>query len=285
MFLQMFYSGLDSYSKTLTKKNEEFSAELAAAEADGVITYEERETIRNMRRNIRKECCRSFIGEAKAKLEQIKKQTVSQLFEGFCELCMKYNTFSERGGFDVSEEARRLKDVITRNYICDANKLKYFATVEIEEGSDDNPTIFDVLSNLQLYMDEPQFPRWLTYLQDIFMFLIYNEDYNKRGLWESMKKEPLEDKDCDPIYPYMVTYYKENVDRDNVKKCTYRVPLPATGNSEGYTVTLLTDEEYLPQTYFCIPLRYGSSDRWWINPFLIPKNAIRDIGYPETKTK
>lgn len=285
MFLQMFYSGLDSYSKTLTKKNEEFSAELVAAEADGVITYEEREMIRNMRRNIRKECCRAFIIEAKAKLEKIKKQTASQLFEGFCELCMKYNTFSERGGFDVSEEARRLKDVITRNYICDANKLKYFATVEIEKNSDDNPTIFDVLSNLQLYMDEPQFPRWLTYLQDIFMFLIYNEDYNKRGLWETMKKEPLEDKDCDPIYPYMVTYYKENVDRDNVKKCTYRVPLPTTGSSEGYTVTLLTDEEYLPQTYFCIPLRYGSSDRWWINPFLIPKNAIRDIGYPETKTR
>lgn len=285
MFLQIFYNGLDSYSAELTKQKADFSAKRAAAEADGVITYEEREEIRKIRSNIRKECCKKFIEKAKEKLEEIKKQNVSQLFEGFCEICMKYNTFSERGGFDVSEEARRLKDVITRNYICDANKLKYFATVEIYEDGEDNPTIFEVLSNLQLYMGDPQFPRWLTYLQDIFMFLIYNDDYNKRGIWETMKKEPLEDKDCDPIYPYIVTYYKENVDRDNVKKCTYRVPLPDTGNSDGYTVTLLTDEEYDPQTYFCIPLRYGSSDRWWINPFLIPKHAIRDIGYPETKTK
>ena len=54
---------------------------------------------------------------------------------------------------------------------------------------------------------------------------------------------------------------------------------------ERYMVTLRTDEDYLPTTYYCIPLRYGSSDSWWINPFLIPKNVIRRIGYPDPEDK
>lgn len=162
-------------------------------------------------------------------------------------------------------------------------KLRRFAEVQTQSG--EKTTIFEVLGNLQKYMFEPSYSEWLTYLQDIFMFLIYNEDYNERGLWDS-GHDPLKDKDCDPIYPYIVTYYRENIDRDNVKKCTYRVPLPIAGvENEGYIVTLLTDEEYLPATYYCIPLRYGSSDSWWINPFLIPKNVIRRIGYPDPEDK
>ncbi|MDE7454471.1 MAG: hypothetical protein K2M64_01430 [Clostridia bacterium] len=283
-FLQVFYMGLDGYSKELMVRNEKYDAEVSEARSDGVITYEERERIRNMRRSIRKECSSAFKQEARETLDKIKGQNVSQLFEGFCDLCMKYNTFSERGGFDVSEEAKRLKYVIARNYICDANKLKTFATVKTV--GDKSVTIFDVLLNWPAYVKSPEFPEWLNYLKDIFMFLIYNEDYSEPGIWKTMKDRPLEDKDCDPIYPYLVTYYKENVDRDNVKKCIYRVPIPDMGDNNGDTVvTLLTDEEYIPQTYFCIPLRYGSSDKWWINPFLIPKRVISDLSYTDTKIK
>ena len=70
------------------------------------------------------------------------------------------------------------------------------------------------------------------------------------------------------------------MDRDNLKKCTYRVPMPIgenKGNGQGFVVTLLTEENYPPNSYFCIPLRYGSSDSWWINPFLIPKIVIRRL--------
>ena len=92
----------------------------------------------------------------------------------------------------------------------------------------------------------------------------------------------LEDKDCDPVYPYLVTYYKQNIDRDKMKKCTYRVPIPSNGsksdpNDKGKKVNLLTDDDYLADTYFCIPLRYGCSNNWWINPFLIPVRTIKDI--------
>lgn len=292
MFLQVFYAGLDSYAQKRIELDagadplvEAQTAQENAGEENrlGSPDAEDKEDDAKVKRRARlqREACNEEFQKAGArKLEEIKKQSLTKLFEGFCDMCMRYNDFSE-GGFNISEEGKRLKYLITRNYICDANKLKRFATVRDEDGV----TIFDVLDNLSNYAEEPDYAKWLTYLQDIFMFLIYNDDYNARGLW-ARKGDPLKDKDCDPIYPYIVTYYKENVDRDNVKKCTYRVPLPIAGvENEGYVVTLLTDEEYLPRTYFCIPLRYGSSDSWWINPFLIPKNVIRRIGYPEAKGK
>lgn len=290
MFLQVFYTGLDSYAATLKTKNDEFTAELAAVSElpqedleniSAEKVQEQKDHLMRRKFRIRKACDDEFIRVAKEKLAEIKSQTVSQLFRGFCDLCMRYNTFSNGCACDISEEAKRLKYLITRNYICDAQKLQSFAAVKTESGNE--VTIFDVLSDLQTYISDPEYPKWLTYLQDIFMFLIYNEDYNRRGLWDSREGQ-LEDRDCDPIYPYIVTYYKENLDRDNVKKCAYRVPLPVAGNENGI-VTLLTDDEYPPQTYFCIPLRYGSSDRWWINPFLIPKRVVRRIGYPDKKSK
>lgn len=285
MFLQIFYVGLDSYAEKQLELKEIFSAELSSASEDeqGEESSEDSEKVRKQRFKIRRECYDAFEQAAKTKLNEIKDQSLTQLFDGFCDLCTSYNTFSAEGEFNISEQAKRLKYAITRNYICDAKKLQLFASVVTQSGEE--TTIFEVLGNLQKYQPDPSFPEWLTYLKDIFMFLIYNEDYNERGLWRRTD-EPLKDKDCDPIYPYIVTYYKENVDRDNVKKCTYRVPLPIAGiENEGYIVTLLTDEEYMPQTFYCIPLRYGSSDSWWINPFLIPKNVIRRIGYPDSKTK
>lgn len=282
MFLQIFYVGLDSYTEKQIELREKFAAELTSV-ADDEEHSEDAEKAGKQRFGIRRACYEAFEKAAKETLNEIKDQSLTQLFDGFCNLCASYNTFSEEGEFSISDKAKRLKYAITRNYICDAEKLKLFASVVTSRG--EKTTVFEVLGNLQKYLPDPQFPEWLTYLKDIFMFLIYNEDYNKRGLWRSTG-EPLKDKDCDPIYPYIVTYYRENIDRDNVKKCTYRVPLPIAGlENEGYIVTLLTDEQYMPQTFYCIPLRYGSSDSWWINPFLIPKNVIRRIGYPESRTK
>lgn len=283
MFLQIFYVGLDSYTEKQIELRENFSAELAPAtgEGNGEENSDNTDKARKQRSAIRRECYNAFEKAAKERLNEIKDQSLTQLFNGFCDLCSSYNTFSAEGEFNISEQAKRLKYAITRNYICDAKKLQYFASVVTQGG--EKTTVFEVLGNLQKYQPNPLFPEWLTYLKDIFMFLIFNEDYNERGLWRRTD-EPLKDKDCDPIYPYIVNYYKENIDRDNVKKCAYRVPLPIAGiENEGYIVTLLTDEEYMPQTYYCIPLRYGSSDSWWINPFLIPKNVIRRIGYPESR--
>lgn len=270
MFLHIFYAGVDKYAEVkMTFKKNSNGSYPSKSEPDKI--------------EVNQICLDAFEAAAKEKLDEIKDKTVSQLFDSFCDLCSSYNTFSEEGRFDISEQAKRLKYVITRNYICDAKKLRRFALVDTDEGGE--LTIFDVLANLLTYRERKDFPKWLNYLKDIFMFLIYNEDYNCRELWNK-SGEVLKDKDCDPIYPYIVTYYKENIDRDNVKKCTYRVPLPTVGTeNEGYTVTLLTDEEYQPQTYYCIPLRYGSSDSWWINPFLIPKSLIKEIGYPERNKK
>ncbi|MGN0807847.1 MAG: hypothetical protein ACI4MN_05335 [Candidatus Coproplasma sp.] len=280
MFLQVFYVGLDSYTQKQMELNECSSDCSDKDDDDG--QHKSSSKAKKHSSVIRNECYRAFVYAARGRLEEIKDQSLTQLFDGFCELCSSYNTFSIGGEFNISEKAKRLKYAITRNYVCDANKLRYFVTVQ--PNGKEKTTVFEVLGNLQKYYSHPMFSEWLTYLKDVFMFLIYNEDYNERGLWKQGGKV-LIDKDCDPIYPYIVTYYKENIDRDNVKKCTYRVPLPVVGSeSEGYVVTLLTDEEYTPQTYYCIPLRYGSSDRWWINPFLIPKSVIKEIGYPESDT-
>lgn len=286
MFLQIYYTGLDGYAQVFMKKTEDFAAELEIAESTHTAVRgrdgddDAADAVKHRKFEIRKASYDAFVDLAKKKLNEIKSHDVLQLFVGFCELCTHYNTFSERSASNISEEAKRLKYMITRNYICDAQKLMSFAVVK--HDGDKIITIFDVLANLQTYISDPEYPTWLTYLQDIFMFLIYNEDYNRRGLWRDGAK--LDDKDCDPIYPYVILYYKENLDRDNVKKCTYRVPLPIAGR-ENDVVTLLTDEEYMPQTFFCIPLRYGSSDRWWINPFLIPRRVIKRIGYPDNKKK
>ena len=48
--------------------------------------------------------------------------------------------------------------------------------------------------------------------------------------------------------------------------------------NEGFMVTLLTDNEYTANgNYFCIPLKYGSTEGWWINPFMISTREFAEI--------
>lgn len=287
LFLQIFYTALDRYAATKQALAIEMEREEAAPkggslssdrsdaekaeEADSEIKLAQTRHKNNQRLR------EAFANAGAEKYEQIKNQTLSQAFDGFCEMCERYNSFNASDGFNVSEEAKRLKYLITRNYICDVQKLHYFTDITLSNG--EHSTIFKMLENLssKYYRDE-SFNQWLGYFSDIFLFLIYNEDYNERGLY--MKAEKLIDKDCDPIYPYLVNYYRENVDRDNLKKCAYRVPVPtgsggAETRNQGFVVTLLTEEDFPASTYFCIPLRYGSSESWWINPFLIPRLFVR----------
>lgn len=275
-FLEIFYAGLNKYSEcdqNYDEKSEQFD--------------EEHDTPRDkfMRRHTT--CIKAFKSAASDKYGEIKDRSLTQAFDGFCEMCARYNKFSDGSSLNSSEEAKNLKYLITRNYVCDVEKLRRFATITFADG--ETSTIFDMLENFSIkYYNDPSYQEWLTYFKDLFLFLIYNDDYNERGLYKSDNE--LEDKDCDPIYPYIVTYYKENVDRDNLKKCAYRVPIPTAkkgddSNGQGFVVTLLTENDYPANTYFCIPLRYGSSKSWWINPFLIPKSIVQDIFKAEASQK
>lgn len=265
IFLQVFYAGLNGYAI----KNDELSGRKPDKELN---TNEDRQKFwfGNHRA-----CVTAFEEAGRETLKKTKAQTVKQAYDAFCEMCSRYGTADNQ--FVISDEARRLKQLVTRNYICDVERLKHFATVTTDSGSE--ISIFDLLgNNAAEYLRESHYFEWLSCYKDVFMFLIFNEDYNQSGLYES--KKALKDKTCDPIYPYIVTYYKENVDRDNLKKCIYRVPIPTGSERErkdGYIVTLLMEYEYPANTYYCIPLRYGSSESWWINPVLIPKHAIRHI--------
>lgn len=284
-FLQIFYKGLDCYAKKkidlmeerpssgmLMVRGETTRGEDDFQEEDGKAG--EREWIKKYR----KECLDAFKRGAREQYAKIKGSSLSKLYDGFCAVCEQYNSFAVSGSFNISEEARNLKFLITRNYICDVSKLKFFASIKLANGEESN--IFKMLEDFSdKYYTDPSYLEWLDYFRDFFLFLIYNEDYNKKGLWNEGGGK-LRDKDCDPIYPYVVSYYSENIDRDQLKKCIYRVPIPTedSNNEESsIVVTLLTEENYHPGTYFCIPLRYGSSESWWINPFLIPTGVLEDI--------
>lgn len=262
-FLQVFYVGMDGYAESIKKKKESKNTTEFAPGGEPPEMF-------------------AFSQCAKNKNLEIENQTLTQLFEGFCALCEEYNVI----GLDTSlsddekrrreNKARNLKSLITRNYICDVKKLRYFVDIKLEDNT--HSTIFEMLGDSAYkYEREKDYKEWLNYFIDLFFFLIYNNDYYKHGLYEH--KEELIDKDCDPIYPYLVTYYRENVDRDNLKKCTYRVPVPTGGNDtdfneQGFIVNILTEKEYRPMPYFCIPLKYGASENWWINPFLIPRGFV-----------
>ena len=281
IFLQMFYKALDAYAfaKQQQKDFDQFEPGKEKKMQD---------------------CQDRFKEKAVEVLSEIKDQTLKEAYEGFCKICEKYNSYSFSDINSSREEAKRLKSLITRSYICDVKKLRFFAETTLPKPSGilrrredngepipENYTIFDMLDLLftEEFRSSEELPLWLGQFQDLFLFLIYNEDYNQKGLYNARdeygKPIELKDKDCDPIYPYIVTYYKENMDRDQLKKCAYRVPIPTSGaaingQDSGFVVTLLTDEEYQQDTYFCIPLRYGSSDSWWINPFLYPIQPVRD---------
>lgn len=281
VFLQIFYNGLDRYAEKRMQLSDK------SVPSDGETEDEARRRIMNQHR----QCFDAFTEKAQEKYDEIKYQSLSEVFDGFCELCNKYNSSATNDSFSISPEAKRLKYLITRNYICDVEKLRYFVTIQLQSG--ERSTIFKMLeSPSSKYFRDPKYYEWLDYFHDIFFFLIYNEDYNERDLWNETKVREkkdrdwtLKDKNCDPIYPYIVTYYKENIDRDNLKKCTYKVPMPTGGSKEnnrnGFVVTLLTEENYPPNTYYCIPLRYGSSESWWINPFLIPKFVMKRLKLEE----
>ena len=258
IFLQIFYEGLDAYA--ISKQ-----AYMNKQTNDGESNIEER----------RRQCRDAFIERGRKIYAVIKNQSVSQAYDTFCKTCEKYNK-SDGKSFSISEEAKRLRYLITRNYICNVDMLRYYATIEVSAG--EKTDIFRMLENFSdKYYSHPKFAEWLEYFKDVFLFLVYNEEYNKRGLYRTMND--LDDKNCDPVYPYIVTYYRENIDRDNLKKCSYRVPIPSSDSNgafhdKGYVVTLLTEEDYPSTTYFCIPLKYGSTDNWWINPLLIPRDDI-----------
>lgn len=258
IFLQMFYEGLDAFAdkKLSTGDKGEISSE--------------------RRHQIHKDLNDVFTEAAAHTYIKVKELSLTQNYEAFCKLCEEYNN-DGGNGFNVSDRAIRLKFLITRNYICDVSKLKHFVTIKLQNGKES--TIFHMLENFtDEYWGDPAYTQWLTYFKDFFLFLIYNDDYYERGLYDSDNGE-LIDKDCDPVYPYLVNYYRENKDRDNLKKCCYRVPIPVNGASgeehdKGMMVTLLTDEDFPAVTHFCIPLRYGSTDNWWINPFMIPAKGF-----------
>ena len=279
IFLQVFYEGLDAYSL-------KFQERALWDENLPVSGPESRLGI----------CTHAFKMRALSKLNDIaeKQKDATTAFGAFCDMCAEYNPFSYRDSTGSNQRAKNLKKIITRGYICDVEKLKLFATLDLCDSNDNNKKlyIFDILKNYSSQTYIANYEKYCDYLdqfKDLFFFLIYNEDYNNKGLFKSDKK--LEDKDCDPVYPYLVDYYKQNVDREQIKKCMYRVPIPTDfGESnrrqsrrneeedeEGLTVTLLTNEEYSGKEFFCIPLRYGSSDSWWINPFLIGVPPVRDI--------
>ncbi|MCH5157381.1 MAG: hypothetical protein J1G02_05880 [Clostridiales bacterium] len=295
IFLQIFYTGLNAYAikkKEIDKENLK-KATLAEkmrkkSQEDRKVSADELEKNAadkfEQRRKERKDLLDEFTQAAANKYADIHKQSLIEAFKAFCTMCNQYNTYDSSKEFSISEQADNLKYLITRNYICDEKKLRFFAEIDFEDGSTKEDgskyTVFDMLENFSYkYYNDVSYGKWLNYFQDVFLFLIYNEDYHKHGLY--LENNVLEDKDCDPIYPYLVTYYKENTDRDNLKKCTYRVPIPTKRDTDpkeqGYVVTLLTEQEFPASTYFCVPLRYGSSENWWINPFLIPRGFVHKM--------
>ena len=286
-FLLVFYELLDYYA--LDKERNENSA----------LTYSDEDVSNtgvDTRFTARRQLIENCKSQAKDKLKEIGDLNLVESFDKFCDLCDDYM----RGSFDKSNagsfdaKSKRLKKLITRSYICDSSKLRFFANTSFPKESrfwkDPNvPETYSILEILQNkpsgVTSNPSFVNWLNHLKDLFLFLIYNEDYNEQGLYAKRTKDgetvAFKDKDCDPIYPYIVTYYNEQIDRDNFKKCSYRVPIPMNGDmptekDSVKTVTLLMEENYRPSTYFCVPLRYGSSESWWINPFLFPVAPLQD---------
>lgn len=280
VFLQVFYTGLDTYAQ--------FKEEIKPSPFEGQnkLSEDEELQLEQYQRKNRMACWSAFRESAENKLKEVGDQNVVEAYNAFLLMCHEYSSFSDDQGTRDIEKAKRLKRLLTRGYICDPQKLSYFATVSYKRGEKvEKTTIFEMSRLFNTYDDEISFSnddiiQCLGQFQDLFLFLIYNEDYNMKGLYNTNME--LEDKDCDPVYPYLVTYYKQNIDRDKMKKCTYRVPIPSNGltsdpNDKGKKVNLLTDDDYLADTYFCIPLRYGCSNNWWINPFLIPVRLIKDI--------
>ncbi len=257
LMLQIFYEGLDSYAEAMR------SSKANATRAE-----------------MHESCKKAFISAAKKKYYKIKDLSLSKMYDKFYEMCIEYNTTLQSEGFNVSEKARNLKCILTRNYICDVGKLNYFASIVFDDGTESN--LFAMLEDIDKYTKQKNYEKWLGYFKDFFMFLIYNDDYMERGIYEN-HPEQLMDKDYDPIYPYVVFYYQENIDKDHLKKCNYRVPIPCSrlteeNKNEGFMVTLLTDNEYTPNgNYFCIPLKYGSTEDWWINPFMISTQEFAEI--------
>lgn len=253
IFLQVYYDGVDGYADYYRGK-------------DAKVNY--------------KSGLDSFIKSARTRYHKIKDNSLSELYNSFHSLCEEYddNLFSSDGS---KEKAVKLKFAITRSYICDIQRLDYFVDIALPNGEKTN--IFHMVENLFSYTHYTEFPSWLSQICDFFMYLVYNDDYNKRGLYKLGNEDNLLDKDFDPIYPYIVSYYQQSIDRDMFKRCNYKVPVPSKDSVGGgpihnEVVTLLTDTDYeLNINYFCTPLKYGSTEHWWINPFMMPTYIFKDI--------
>ncbi|MBQ7879423.1 MAG: hypothetical protein IJ317_02115 [Clostridia bacterium] len=228
-----------------------------------------------------------FVKEGREKYLKIKDMSLSQLYESFLAQCCEYNPdATDKGYYSLAEKAKLLKKVITRTYICDVQKLKYYVAIQNDKGVDTN--IFEFVENLGRYAYLEEYNTWLGYILDFFIFLVYNDDCTNRGLVDSFESGEISEKEIDPIYPYIVCYYSQNIDRDRIKRCDYKAYIPAKYSTEGIedgkvakdsiTVTLLTEKEYdIDSNYYCMPLKYGATGSWWIDPLMIPTKVFAEI--------
>ena len=248
-FLQMFYAGLMAYERRQR-----------ANALDGVALQ-------------------GFIAAAKEKRKAIESLSLSELYESFKKQCTACNPDTSAIGYQLTDDAKSLKNLITRTYICDVKKLEYYADIQNKAVKS---TIFDMVEHLSLYTKYPEYNTWLSYILDFFIFLVFNDDCESRGLVDRFECGSISEKEIDPIYPYIVSYYSVNIDRDRVKRCNYKAYVPAKYSSDdkdaSITVTLLTEKEYEINTnYYCLPLKYGSTGKWWIEPLMITTKVFADI--------
>lgn len=224
-----------------------------------------------------------FIDAGRKKKSEIRGLSLSQLFDKFVEQCER--ACKKTDSDMLSDDARNLKKMITRTYICDVRKLKYFT--QIKMGKEET-NIFAVIENLSKYVREENYNTCLEKVLGFFIYLVFNDDCKTSdavnvGLINQFESGIISEKEIDPIYPYIVSYYSENTDRDEVKRCNYRAYFPAKytqeyDSAEIITVTLLTEREYTKNTtYYCLPLKYGSTGKWWIEPFMVPTSIFKKI--------
>ncbi len=241
-FIQVYYSGIDGYSKYQSISD--------------------------------------FVESARETYLEIKNMSLTELYASFHDRCLEYKPDTSYSYYSLNPKATRLKKLITRSYICDVTKLEYYVTIK---NAIINSNIFYFVEHLGDFVGCREYNEWLDYILDFFIFLVYNDDCTNRGLVDSFESGAISEKEIDPIYPYIVCYYSQNIDRDKVKRCDYKAYVPAkytsdNSNEASITVTLLTEKDYdIDSNYYCMPLKYGATGSWWIDPLMIPTKVFAEI--------
>ncbi len=194
----------------------------------------------------------AFLGSAKAAVRELKavensEHPVEGLIEALLKLCREC-VCTNGSVFEKSKNSKSLHAVIGRDNIMNVREFEEHLSHVISERTRFSPENIDW---------------WTEKTIDILKFLQYGSFDTAKGNLMSA------------VYPIVAEYNKSNDNCDGYHTSMFMLEIEVDADGDGMVdfireVNVLSEFAYtISHRYYCLPNAIRSTDKWWLDPFII----------------